>query len=739
MKKCFYVVANFVDYLFQNIFYINIIAFVVGLCYAISSDFTVSAGFYLTMSFLSILAIIFYLKLILLGPLIVLCAIFSFFLGIIYLSCFNNIFLSNEIKGRFIANVTGQILQLKESKNGSKNIILKVSKISKPQWQSKQKSAPKSKKVTKNYIRQNFQNLENFSDIDRRFIELNKGYANINWQQIGDEEILVRPPKRLQISFSNKKLNHQIGDKIKVKVFFESGAKRIFLEKFNFENYFKSKLIDNRGFAISDSVLIEKSDNHSQVNVFFNKLRVDIIKKIQSSNVNSTSRSLMLAMLTSDRSKINDNDYQVIKTSGLAHLISISGLHMSLAAGIFFVIFRYLLIRSQYLALNFDIRKISAFLAIFSSYIYLNIANFPISAIRAFIAICFFMIAILVNKKTSSLRIVFFAALIIALINPYSILQISYQLSFAAILAIVTCRQILHKTIHQYQFFNQFNKNKISYFLKITIELLAFSLAAQIATTPFLIYHFGNYPIYSILANLFAVPIASLVTMPLGFISLFLMIFDCHNLSLIPMSLSLDVIFKIAQIVTNIKSSRIDNAFMPINILILIILTFLILAISRNNIVRLISFITMISLIFFPYQKSLPLLMIDYSSSNVIINKRQDLLFIKKPKKSKKLSEIMLYFNKSNYKIVQNCKKSYCELDLWQNINKKMLVITNRSPLNEVCNQKYDLVINLTKKYQMPKCFNGSDIILIDNWDLLRKGNHFIYIKDGHLEIDSIN
>lgn len=741
MKTILVLFRGFCNQLFQNIFYLNIATFIVGVCCAIKFSLVIGVWeFFVILFILAVLIILIKLKSSLIELIILTFLVLSFFCGVSYLQVFNDLLFSHKINGKFIARVIGDVREVKENGNGSKIVILEVEKILQPSKKTKIKAKRRYTKVNQKYVLENFQNLENYSDIDRRFIQSNQGYADIAWQVDSDgARYSHNYTGRVQISFKGKSFDYKVGDKILVKAFFESEKVNILPSQFNFNYFFNSKLILNRGFAISESSLVAIGEN-LKISDWFSGLRQEVISRVQEAEIKKRSAAFILAMLTSDRSKIMQSDFKVIRDSGLAHLMSISGLHMSLAAAIFFIAFRFLLTRSEYLALHYNVKKVSAFFAIFSGFLYLQIANAPISAVRAFIAISFIMTAILFDRKTSANRIIFFAAIIIVLINPYSILQIGYQLSFAAIIGIASAREIWSEKMSSY-FYSK--KGVMSSILSYITQAFLYSFAAQIATSPFLIYHFGNYPVLGILSNIAGIPLVSIITMPLGFLSLLLMTLGCENISLAAMSISLDLLFLIAQNISDTKFALIENAYIKKEALVCCILTLLFFAMFKNYILRCGLFALFTITTFFPYQRDAPDLMIDFSSSNVIINKDSELVFINNPRQSKKLDTIIEFFGNKDFATYKGCKKAYCELRLNDLLKKRsyidqVLIISKRVSLNKICRKDYDLVINLSKKYQLPECLVKGNVRIINNWDLLKKGNHFIYLDSEKYKIESI-
>ncbi len=640
-----------------------------------------------------------------------------------------------KIHGKLFANVNGIVVESNLTKSGQ-SIILENLEISKrPYVKNKNKKKKRHQKVTQKYIAKNYQNLNGYLDIDEEFLEDKKGYANPVWIEKDGKMIFDKPPRLIKI-FSRKTHNLKIGDKIQIQAMLENHKKKTYSKGFDYAFYLSGKSIAYSGYALSEVAILthNKSDN---IKSFFGNLRKVIAAKIYQSNISQENKAAINALLTGDKRGIDEEYYSVIKNSGLAHLFSISGLHLSLAAGIFFVVFRFLLTRFEFLILNYDIKKISAILSILSAFIYLNIANMPISAIRAFIGISFFMLSILLDRKISPLRIVFFAAAIVAFINPFYPFFISYQLSFSAILGIIYARSIFNKFIEEkYSDFAIYKIKKLK-FLKYISELFMMSLAAQIATTPFLIYHFGNFPIYGILANLIAVPIVTLITMPLGFLSFFLMIANLQDFAFWPMSLSIDAVFKAAKAISDLNFSIINiEPISKISLLLVIFIFLSFIVISSKNL----KWLSLLFLLIIPViekQSSKPNILIGSSGSYfAFYSDSKGLVFSKKPRKSRQATNWLENFKQDEVKILQNpnCNKLSCTVDLGEYFDKpqlrgkKLLAIYKRVKASKICSENYYIVVNLTKKYELPNCAFENSSTVVDSKDLL-KGNKFIFLE----------
>ncbi|MDG1436426.1 MAG: ComEC/Rec2 family competence protein [Rickettsiaceae bacterium] len=208
-----------------------------------------------------------------------------------------------------------------------------------------------------------------------------------------------------------------------------------------------------------------------------------------------------------------------MRNSGIAHILSVSGLHLSLVAMIFFVTSRMLLNCSNYLAYNINIKIAAACISIIGSFAYLQISGSNIAAMRAFIMTFIFIISIMLGRTPYPLRSVMIAAFVILVFLPEYVLHPSFQLSFAAVLCLISGYEFYIK----HQRFLGHSKGIISSIKLYVFANIYSSFLASIVTAPFVIYHFYKFANYSVFMNLIAVPLMSFFMMPLALLSVIIM------------------------------------------------------------------------------------------------------------------------------------------------------------------------------------------------------------------------
>ncbi len=215
------------------------------------------------------------------------------------------------------------------------------------------------------------------------------------------------------------------------------------------------------------------------------------------------------AVLIGEKSRLNSDIVTQYRNSGLAHFLSVSGLHLGSVAGLVFFLIRFLTALFPAVALRYDNKRIAAPAAVLFSGLYLLISGMEIPAVRAFIMTVVVLIGIMFNRQAVSMRMVAFAALVILLISPQALISISFQMSFAAVTALVAFYE-RYRNLATYRHKNIFGK--ILYYL---IGIVLCDFVASLATTPFALYHFHKIATYTSLGNLLAGPLIGLIIMPL--------------------------------------------------------------------------------------------------------------------------------------------------------------------------------------------------------------------------------
>ena len=211
------------------------------------------------------------------------------------------------------------------------------------------------------------------------------------------------------------------------------------------------------------------------------------------------------AILTGDRSGIGQPTVQALRDSNLAHLLAISGLHMGLLTGFVFVAIRVGLALVPPLALRVPAKKVAAVVALGAAGFYLALSGGNVATERAFVMVAVMLVAVLLDRRAISLRSVAMAAVAILLVQPESMVEPGFQMSFAATAALVAGFAVLR---------DRGALRRLPGWAQPVAMLVISSGLAGFATAPIAAVHFNRYADYGLLANLAAVPLMGTVVIP---------------------------------------------------------------------------------------------------------------------------------------------------------------------------------------------------------------------------------
>lgn len=243
------------------------------------------------------------------------------------------------------------------------------------------------------------------------------------------------------------------------------------------------------------------------LSLFAFRLRMHLSQAMQAA-IPGQPGAFAAALMTGDRSGVTQATNDVLRRSNLSHLISISGLHMGLLVGFVFATCRTGLALVPPVALRLDTRKLAALMALFAAAFYLMLAGPNVATRRAFVMAAVMLVAVLADRRAISLRSVAIAALIVLALEPESLVEPGFQMSFGATVALIVAFQPWQRW-----------QPHVPKPLRPVAMLVVSSMAAGLATAPIAAAHFNRIAEYGLIANLIAVPLMGMVVMPAGVIA----------------------------------------------------------------------------------------------------------------------------------------------------------------------------------------------------------------------------
>jgi competence protein ComEC len=279
------------------------------------------------------------------------------------------------------------------------------------------------------------------------------------------------------------------------------------------------------------------------------RMRMGIAQHLRA-NLSSPEGEVAAALMVGDRSAIPENVAQDLRDAGLAHLLAISGLHMGFFGFGVFVAIRSLLALWPSIALRYPIKKWAATAALLAAFFYMLAAGASISTQRAFLMIALMFCAILIDRPALSLRAVAIAATVILLITPESLLHVGFQMSFAAVVALIAGYEALQDNGLLARRSRDASWARRLWLYVIGVALT--SLIAGLATAPFAAYHFNRIAVYDLLGNLLAMPIMGVVVMPSAIMTYATMPFGLDGLAMKTLEWGIGLMLAAAHWVSNL-------------------------------------------------------------------------------------------------------------------------------------------------------------------------------------------
>lgn len=236
--------------------------------------------------------------------------------------------------------------------------------------------------------------------------------------------------------------------------------------------------------------------------------------------------AVMKALFIGDKSGISADLRTSFNRCGVGHLLAISGLHVGIVATSGFFAFRWLLAFCGPVIRRGWLKKAAAAMAVFPVLYYGMIAGMSPSTQRAVLMVAFLFLSYVVGKHSDLFNTIAMAAWAILILHPPAFFSISFQLSFAAVTAIV---MVVSKIGSQ----RQAHEGPGAWWAGRITALAIVSLAATFGTLPLVMYYFNQVSLVGVGLNLVAVPLVGCLIVPLGLISIALQLIGVETAALL--------------------------------------------------------------------------------------------------------------------------------------------------------------------------------------------------------------
>jgi len=310
------------------------------------------------------------------------------------------------------------------------------------------------------------------------------------------------------------------------------------------------------GYALNPAVVLEQAEPAGAA-AWLQALRDGIARRVIQ-GLPGPAGAVGATLLTGLGTAIPPADRAAFRDSGLAHLLAVAGLHIGIVMGLVMGGARLILAANERTALHWPGKAIAGgiALAVGGGYLLLTGAHVPI--IRSFAMACLVTLGLMLGRRALSLRGLGLAAVAIVLIAPNEVAGVSFQMSFAAVLALIAGYEAMRPVLARLHG-NGMGRRTLHHLALLALT----SLLAGTASAPFAAYHFGHFQLYFIVANLAAVPITAFLVMPAGLATLALMPLGLEHLVLAPMGWGINGILWIGRTVSGWPAATLAVPGMP--------------------------------------------------------------------------------------------------------------------------------------------------------------------------------
>ncbi|MEL6422849.1 MAG: ComEC/Rec2 family competence protein, partial [Pseudomonadota bacterium] len=366
-------------------------------------------------------------------------------------------------------------------------------------------------------------------------------------------------PRRIRIVWAG---DHavRIGDAVRVRVFLRPPPIPVRPGGYDFARRAYFDQIGAVGFAVSRPERVR--DLPRRPTLLAGVASIGAVRRLIAERVERAvpgeTGALINALIVGERGRVSEPTLEHLRRSGLSHLLAISGMHMAMIAGALFAMLRVFFAAVPALALRFPIKKLAALAALAGGIGYLAVSGASVATQRAAIMIGLMLVAVLLDRPAISLRNVALAALVIMALGPENLLEIGFQMSFAAVVALVAFYEWWRDRPAAQAARAEGRSLEASRLLPAPIAFiwrggrglivgtLVTTFIAGLAVAPLGAFHFHKIAQFSLAANLFAMPVFTLVVMPMALVSLLAMPLGLEGLPLSTMGWGVEQVRAVA-------------------------------------------------------------------------------------------------------------------------------------------------------------------------------------------------
>ncbi len=284
---------------------------------------------------------------------------------------------------------------------------------------------------------------------------------------------------------------------------------------FDYERYLRLRGVLVRGFIDNPAnIIVLREDQGNRLRLSLERFRRSL-KTLIRENSPSPYGEIVQAMILGDQKEIPPEMMEKFNQTGTSHIIAISGFNVGIIAVFSVFLFRFIIKFSETLLLRFNIVKLSTAFSFLPIAIFTFIAGMGVSVVRATIMALALLAAVLLGKVRDLYNTLALAALVILILSPASLFDLSFQLSFTAVAAILFISPKLAALVPKPDPAELSAHKRICGRIVYDAALfLIVSVSATLGTLPLIVYYFNRVSVISLPANLAVVPIMGIMALP---------------------------------------------------------------------------------------------------------------------------------------------------------------------------------------------------------------------------------
>lgn len=279
-------------------------------------------------------------------------------------------------------------------------------------------------------------------------------------------------------------------------------------------------------------------------------LRYDIAERIRAA-LPGAEGAIAAAIIVGETRAIPDAENDALRMSGLPHMITIAGLHMSIVATSVFFGVRFLLALFPAIALRVSIKRIAACAALAAITFYVLMAGPHISAERAYVMAAIMLVSVIVGRPALTMRNLALSAIVLVAVNPAQVIEPGFLMSFLAVMALIAAYHLLARLRHLRG--NVYGRHRdrgiVLHVAQSGLNHMGSaawsSLIATLATAAITADQFYRVPPYGAITNFIVLPAIDMVAMPCAVLTCLLMPFGLEAVPLYCMGKAIDFMLMI--------------------------------------------------------------------------------------------------------------------------------------------------------------------------------------------------